>query len=284
MKKKYFPLVGMGFFLLLTESLSIFLSGFFKAYDLKAFENNPDSVMNPIYLILMILGFTILFLLVDKFDLSRFIQFFIGIAVFTTLVYSLMAFIWNFYPLEIENLFILASFFSLVIVLLYLRYKRWYMINLVGILVAGGAAAIFGFSLSYIPVIVLLIALAIYDAIAVYKTKHMISLAGSAIELKIPIMFIMPWKKDFSLDNQDLEEDKKEAFFMGVGDAVMPSILVVSSYIYLDTLIIPIFVAFGSLIGFVFLSYLVLKGKAQAGLPLLNGGAIVGFLIPYFLI
>ena len=38
----------------------------------------------------------------------------------------------------------------------------------------------------------------------------------------------------------------------------------------------------GSLIGFIILMSFVLKGKPQAGLPLLNGGAILGFFIMAF--
>ncbi len=37
----------------------------------------------------------------------------------------------------------------------------------------------------------------------------------------------------------------------------------------------------GSIVGLLFLIRLVGRGKPQAGLPLLNGGAIIGFLIAY---
>lgn len=284
MKKNYLPIIGMGAVLILTEALGIFLSPFFKEYNLKAFGENPGSLMNPFYLIAMVLGFTAVFLLVNKLNLDRFIQIFIGFAIFVTMIYSFMALIWNFYPLNLNNLFITASIASFGLTLVYIKYKKWYIINLLGLLVGGGAAAIFGFSLEVFPVIILLIILAIYDAIAVYKTKHMISLAGNAISLKIPIMFIIPWKKNFSLNKQNIENGKKDAFFMGVGDTIMPSILIVSSYIYLNQIIYPLIASIGSIIGFILLSYFVMKGKAQAGLPLLNGGTIIGFLIPYLLI
>lgn len=284
MKRKYFPMIGMGFLLVFTEGLAIFLSAFFKAKNLRAFNKEPGSLMNPVYLIVIILGFTAVFLVSQKFKLEKAIQLFIGFAVFVTLVYSFMGLIWQFYPIGIKNLVILAAAFSLALTSIYLKYRKWYIINILGLLVGGGAAAIFGFSLEIGPVLILLTALAIYDAIAVYKTEHMMDLAGSAIDLKIPIMFIMPWKKGFSLNKQNIDGEEKEAFFMGVGDTVMPSVLVVSAFIYSSNpLVTSASVMIGSLIGFVFLSSFVLKGKAQAGLPLLNGGAILGYLTSYLL-
>jgi presenilin-like A22 family membrane protease len=40
----------------------------------------------------------------------------------------------------------------------------------------------------------------------------------------------------------------------------------------------------GALVGFALLMRYVLKGNPQAGLPLLNGGAIVGYLVTYLLV
>jgi presenilin-like A22 family membrane protease len=40
----------------------------------------------------------------------------------------------------------------------------------------------------------------------------------------------------------------------------------------------------GSTVGFLALMTYVLKGNPQAGLPLLNGGAIIGYLLTYLLV
>jgi presenilin-like A22 family membrane protease len=40
----------------------------------------------------------------------------------------------------------------------------------------------------------------------------------------------------------------------------------------------------GAMLGFAALMTFVMKGRPQAGLPLLNGGAIIGFLIFYALV
>ena len=67
---------------------------------------------------------------------------------------------------------------------------------------------------------------------------------------------------------------------MGLGDIVMPGILVVSTYNNLsNSLPIALSVIVGTLIGFIFLMNYVIKGKPQAGLPFLCRGAIIGYLI-----
>jgi presenilin-like A22 family membrane protease len=168
------------------------------------------------------------------------------------------------------------------------------VIDSVGILVGAGAVAIFGISLGVIPVLILLILLAIYDFISVYETKHMIRLAEGVMDLKVPVLFVLPrnrqyshakWIKDSSALKGEEKLQKREAYFMGLGDAVIPSTLVISANFFLTApsigfINIPALGAIvGILIGYFGLMILVTKGKPQAGLPFLNTGAIIGFLV-----
>jgi presenilin-like A22 family membrane protease len=72
-----------------------------------------------------------------------------------------------------------------------------------------------------------------------------------------------------------------------MGDLIMPSILVVSANVFLDMerigfITLPsIGAIIGSVIGLSLLLLVVQKGKPQAGLPPINGGAILGFLAGY---
>ena len=78
------------------------------------------------------------------------------------------------------------------------------------------------------------------------------------------------------------KKKSKEALFMGLGDIIFPGMLVLSAVQWLDSdnsFAIAMFALIGSLIGYFALMTYVARGKAQAGLPLLNGGAIVGYLI-----
>jgi presenilin-like A22 family membrane protease len=186
------------------------------------------------------------------------------------------------------------------------KYPEWYVVDSIGIVVGAGIIAILGISLGILPLFILMIALAIYDAISVYKTKHMIDLADAVTEKRLPVVLVVPksrnysFRKQGSLKNTLKKGGKREAMFMGLGDIVFPGSLVISAMTFLgDSVVIrgqtylePTMASFGvavctligSLVGYSILMRFVLKGRPQAGLPLLNSGAILGFAVGYFLI
>jgi presenilin-like A22 family membrane protease len=150
-----------------------------------------------------------------------------------------------------------------------------------------------GISLSILLVIILLIGLSIYDAISVYKTKHMIDLADTVVDLRLPIIFVIPKKREYSIveETKSLKEklregEERDAFFMGVGDIVIPGILAASTFHNLTSngLLIALSVILGTLLGFTVLMAFVIKGKPQAGLPFLCVGAILGYLVSSYLV
>ena len=99
-------------------------------------------------------------------------------------------------------------------------FPEWYVIDISGVLVATGATAIFGVSLAIIPTLLLLVLLAIYDFISVYKTKHMVRLAEGVMDLKLPIMFVVPrrWGYQYRQTSGKIEPgQEREAYFMGLG-------------------------------------------------------------------
>jgi presenilin-like A22 family membrane protease len=70
--------------------------------------------------------------------------------------------------------------------------------------------------------------------------------------------------------------------FMGLGDVIFPGMLVLSCAQWLDESVamqVALGALVGGLCGYAALMYFVAQGKAQAGLPLLNGGAILGYII-----
>ena len=100
------------------------------------------------------------------------------------------------------------------------------------------------------------------------------------------------------VDRQERMKPKKksrDALFMGLGDVIFPGMLVISAISFLpewgpeiwnpygDLHMAQIFVAIGTLIGglvgYVLLMTFVAQGNPQPGLPLLNGGAILGYII-----
>jgi presenilin-like A22 family membrane protease len=138
-------------------------------------------------------------------------------------------------------------------------------------------------SLEPTPVIVLLLILAAYDAISVYETGHMVSLADSITKMKLPLLFIIPYTRDFSISS--INEMRDKAILMGVGDVVIPNLLVVSSQVFSNSSYIgflkisALFTLLGGVLGLLLLITLMKKRTIHAGLPLLNFGAISGYLL-----
>jgi len=58
---------------------------------------------------------------------------------------------------------------TLAILLLLRFYPEWYVIDAFGILVCAGISSLFGVSMTVLPAILLLLVLAVYDAISVYR-------------------------------------------------------------------------------------------------------------------
>jgi presenilin-like A22 family membrane protease len=73
--------------------------------------------------------------------------------------------------------------------------------------------------------------------------------------------------------------ESRKATFVGLGDVAIPTILPVGVLYWRGEPALFAFTIGGIFAGYFLLSYFVLKGKPQAGLPFLNGGAILGFLI-----
>lgn len=281
----------LGFFVA-TMLLAVAFAAPFRAAGLQAFED-PGEVGNSFLYFGLILAFTLLILYIARKGAKWLIRLIILGTVALTIgyvAYPLLA-----VSLGLDTAVALAIAIALAVgsVAALYWHPEWYVIDGVGLLVAAGSAAIFGISLSLVPVVVLLAGLAIYDAIAVYRTRHMLSLADTVIELRLPVLLVIPKHGGyrFRADAARLREAssttkaQREAMFMGLGDLVMPTILVVSALQFALPGWGPypsLGAALGTLAGFAVLMGYVLKGNPQAGLPLLNGGALVGFLMGVF--
>ena len=207
--------------------------------------------------------------------------------------------IYVFYPILsifVSNVYLslgLSITASATLLIALVKKPEWYIIDAIAFLIGAGAIAMIGISLDVWIVIILLIGMAVYDAFSVYKTKHMIDLADNIMDLKLPSMFVIPKNRNYSLlkEKKGLKEklrdpEEREAYFLGVGDVVFPGILAVSAFHNLvsNGFVMALSVLAGTLVGFIALMGYVVKGKPQAGLPLLCSGAILGYLIAGFLL
>ncbi|PSQ08961.1 hypothetical protein BRC95_02190 [Halobacteriales archaeon QS_5_68_33] len=220
-------------------------------------------------------------------------------------------------------------------------HPEWYVVDAAGVVMGAAAAGLFGITFGLLPALVLLVVLAVYDAISVYGTEHMLTLASGVMDLKVPIVLVVPLSLSYSYldaempdpvggeaadggesgehadDGDDGDEASergaaadatesdaraegetaetdpfdRNALFIGLGDAVIPTVLVASVAFFapqtvpaVDLLGFPVALPavtamVGTHLGLVVLLWMVLKGRAHAGLPLLNGGTIAGYLV-----
>jgi len=163
------------------------------------------------------------------------------------------------------------------------KRKSWLIADICGFVLAVGITAMLGVSLTPLLMAVLLAALSLYDFISVYMTKHMVSMAEGVIDLSLPVLLIFPDKpREFRVEERS-GSGEPSAFFLGLGDIVLPSGYVVSLSVFSDPRI-AFFAAVGTIVGVMVLLVATLKTKANAGLPFLCSFAIVFSLIGYFLL
>ncbi|WP_121742981.1 presenilin family intramembrane aspartyl protease PSH [Natronorubrum halophilum] len=316
--------------------------------DRQAVED-PDDPANSVVYFAIILVATALMLVTFKYDVQWLIKAMI-IGVSVMLAWFVFA---ELVPpaVTVGGVNAVAALAAVGIGAALLFYPEWYVIDSTGVVMGAGAAALFGISFGLLPAILLLSVLAVYDAISVYGTEHMLDLAEGVMDLKIPVVLVIPTTLSYSylaagstdgvledesgdetdsasaeatptdststtaanggpstsdtdatgddartdadaeIDGTDPDEGgmERDALFIGLGDAVIPTILVASAAYFLDVgtidvpgiaLNVPALGALvGTIAGLLVLMFMVLKGRPHAGLPLLNGGAIGGYLL-----
>ena len=215
---------------------------------------------------------------------------------------------YNIYGIQWDDTAFLVGIGLAVLLMTALMIRpEWYIVNTVGVLVGAGVIVMLGVTFVPTLIVIFMVLAAIYDAWAVYRSKHMLDLADTMIGLNLPILLVAPQESGYSmLDEKDSirppeqqsvapaestaesspkqvvkRKKPKEAMFMGLGDVIFPGMLVIScvNYISDSGLAVGISALIGGLIGYLVLMTYVASGRPQAGLPLLNGGAILGYIV-----
>lgn len=297
--------VAMAVLLVGSQLVALAVSGPFASAGFTAFQN-PSDVSNTAVYIIAILVFTGVILGLVKYRRKNIARYVILASVFITVAFVLLLpfyylLAWLFPTMDpalAANLATLLGFVGAALVTwILVKYPEWYVVDAVGLSTAAGVTAILGISFSVIPALLLLIALAFYDAWAVYRTKHMVTLADEITSQRLPVLLVVPkhagyrFSEQKSLKEQVAKGEEREAMFIGLGDLIIPGLLAVSARAYLrddiglvvgglpPSLLVAFLTILGSLVGFAILMRFVLKGNPQAGLPLLNGGAIAAFFL-----
>ena len=181
------PVLIMLLFVITVQLLALAITPAISASDYRVFAD-PTSTTNPVVYMLLILAFTALLLLAIKKKKSWIVSGFIQISIASSIYYLMAAFM---PPL-------LALLPTAAVLLLLRYYPEWYVIDAFGIVVCAGISSLFGVSMAILPTLLLLIILAVYDALSVYKTRHMVSLAEGVIKIKAPLLFVVPRSRGYS--------------------------------------------------------------------------------------
>ncbi len=266
-----------------TVLLAMVLYFFFAPIGGQAYGSQENNPLIAIYYFIIIIIFTLIMLVLLKHKKEHFLKgfYFFAIGLILFLIFSV---IFSYIIPGVLGYY-LPSILGLAIgiFLPYYLYKKqnWLAMNVVGIIVAGGSAAVLGTNIGIIPVVIFLIILIFYDLYAVKFSKHMITLAEGTVKSGLPALFIFP--DSDTVNVKEIGKDgERMAMFMGYGDAAVPSILIVS-VMYNYNILGTVLTLLGTLTGLIVLFIFLRQGKPLPGLPFLNTGALLGFLIFLFI-
>lgn len=285
--KQFDPVPAAGIFALfaLTVIGGLSLVDPFLASNVQAFEN-PSSLSNVGLIVVEVLVATAGFLVAFRYDLGEQV---VKVFVLGAMVYLIAESLWILLPASVPAPTVVGAGIALVFGALLWVYPEWWLLDLAGVSFGAVAIALFGVSLSPLPVLALLVIMAAYDAYSVYVSEHMQSLGSGVVDLKLPMVFVVPATAGFSMrDVGDLEDLESSAMLLGVGDAMFPGLLAASAATFLDEaptvfagLNAPALGALvGALVGMVALEVMLFKiRRTHAGLPILNTCVLAGYLV-----
>jgi presenilin-like A22 family membrane protease len=253
--------------------------------------------------IMILIGTGFLFLLI-KFKLGRIWKFWFFFAIAMTLSISFDVYMPELYAIGI----------AVILAIIRLWKPNVIVHNFSEIFIYTGIAILLLPLLNLFSGILLLVAISIYDMIAVWKSKHMITLAKFQIESKSFAGLSMSYtpKKKISLPShapgkkaikpkkpsgrkkkESDESEKPRNAILGGGDiafpllfaaAVMEHLIIVNGIPKLEALLLSFLVSIGAGIALTFLLLFSKQEKFYPAMPFISSGCIVGYLAIFLLI
>jgi presenilin-like A22 family membrane protease len=175
-------------------------------------------------------------------------------------------------------------YFVGIVILLWLIYKNVFIHDLIIILAISAIAVIFGTNIAPSTGILILLFLAVYDYLAVYKTTHMVQMFKGMAESKVYFTLIIPQIFKDLFKKLEFVSPNVDFMFLGTGDIAIPAIFIISCLQV--NLLTSLITAFGSIFGFILLYIVFITQKEKQpmpGLPLIVMGTFIGYLVAMFL-
>ncbi len=242
---------------------------------------NIEPNISYIPIITSIIVATLLALILAKFQAFRLWKFWFLLSIIFTLTLALGAFVSDWIALIIA---IAAG--------LWKTFKPNPIIhNVTEVFVYGGLAAIFVPVLDFKSVSILLILISIYDMIAVWKTKHMVSLAQFQNQTKVFAGLLIPYgRKENVLPNKKIQSGvtytkvhiiENQAMLGGgdIGFSLLFSGVILKSTIGIIPALIVSLCAAAALFGLFMIAE---KKKFYPAMPFLTLGCFIGYMIIHY--
>jgi presenilin-like A22 family membrane protease len=209
------------------------------------------EITNVVYLLGMILVSALLLLIIFLFpmrDLVIRLLEFSATVVSSTIVFFVILSILGVPASDLVALVLSVALYLVKFVLPDLRL-------ILALIASAGVAAVIGFSLEPFPMVILVVAIAIYDIIAVWWTKHMVTFAQQFVKMKTTFTITSFGERGGINEKTRMNKGKPMlgSIELGTGDLAIPGALCVSAYKF-GSILFPA----GALLGAIFGLYLVL--------------------------
>lgn len=173
-----------------------------------------------------------------------------------------------------------ALYFTTALIITRFIFPSIFLHNLLFLLAITSFSGFLSLQFSQTTIIILLAALAVYDIISVYVTKHMVKMAEAMIEKHLIFGFIIPEKIKYNFWTTEKARPGSGVIFLGGGDVGLPLFLVanVASSSLAQGIVVAIFAILGMTLSYWLFVSQKFK-KPMPALPPISMMTILGYLL-----
>ncbi len=244
-----------------------------------------NQTLSFIPIVIAVLAGTAIIFIIMKLNRPEIFRYWVSLVVFLTLTISFFAVISTLFS-NVFSGFPGGPIFLAVLLAGFITFFKLFRPNIFAhniseIFIYGGIATIFVPLLNLVSVTILLLLISLYDAIAVWKSKHMITLAKFQADSRAFSGLMIPYGAEVAKPKKRkkalLSFGTAKTAILGGGDIAFPLMfagVVMKNYGLMTAFLIPVFVTIA-------LALLLLKGKEDRfypAMPVLTAGCFAGFL------
>ena len=273
------------------------------------------SLEYAIYVIALIIGFSIVLILISRlykgmkilYLLEAVVIFSASFFVFAIIISSSLSLL-NIPNTDTSQYAILFGSAVLALAMIIVKNLVPRIRNYVTIFISAGVGLIWGYNFTFLMTYILFVVLAVYDVIAVFITKHMVTLANAMIGKNLTFLVqvgdvkAVPERQAAAANSSYVKEmdrlaksdpitrDVRQSSMvpvpvgnaLGTGDIVVPMALAIASYSVTLNFVLSFFIIFGALLGFLLLFLILSRMRRMLpALPPLLFGCSIGIILYY---